>query len=160
MQNRFIPGIPEIGATITPRQAHDIAEWRGIHSAAWVIESDGYGAFRSFQFDGCSCIPDGLMIALGFLNWQVAVLPACLDHDLRYYAGHQWDRNGRLKADRIFFADLLKNGVPVWVAKAFYWAVRMGGAEIGKSYSWGFGRKEANANRPEVSYGQIQNDCG
>jgi len=86
--------------------------------------------------DGCS-VP---RIARGFLpEEQGETRQCCVRHDEAYYYGGS--REERQEADGRFSACLLAAGVPPWLARVYYLAVRVGGHPRFRrpNVSWAFG---------------------
>jgi len=98
--------------------------------------------YRSFEFDGCSCVPDRMMFFLTRKRWQDITYKCCLPHDLAYAYGAPDDESERAAVDSVFHSNLIMlSGMYGWVAKLFYLAVRLGGGNKDLSFSWVFANK-------------------
>ena len=130
--------IPKVGDIITRRQGEKLCRHFGMYREANRIASRPE-AYRKWEFDGCTGLPDVLLRRLHLMGWQwQAVTLACLKHDLRYAYGIPGDKHGRLFADRELRTGLAKV-IPGWAAWTFYAIVRVGGAGFyGTDYSWSF----------------------
>lgn len=128
---------PKIGDRITTEKALLLCEQCGLHDLAGRIRIDP-GAYKSWVFDGCSMLPDRLVTALTGIKDLTEI---CLRHDLRYAYGEPGNREERLRADYILGLELLDGGADAFVSKAFFDGVRLGGRELGFSFSWAFARK-------------------
>lgn len=85
----------------------------------------------AFQFDGCSCFPEG--------TWKDPDLweQHCLVHDYRYWQGGT--RRERKLADRKLRDGIRSKGKPI-VAQLAYAGVRIGGTPwLPTPWRWGFG---------------------
>lgn len=133
----------KIGDIITPRIAFGLAEHFGLdYIVKRLLKSDMDG-YRSFTFDGASCLPDQLVGLLVGIDWEKLTYLAAMPHDIAYWAGTPGDEIERQRVDLKFKSDLItKCGMKPWLAEVFYRAVRVGGAELGASFSWAFGHKE------------------
>lgn len=129
--------LPDIGDIITTEKAMQLCRHYGLNFLVDRVEShpDGY---TSWTFDGCSMLPDKMISALINVDNLTEI---CLRHDLRYAYGEPGNREERLMADYILGLELLENGASAVVSKAFFDGVRLGGGELGFSFSWGFAGK-------------------
>ena len=93
---------------------------------------------KPFSSDGCSWFPD---------SWGISVnlYPACLKHDMQYYAGYEssgaLESALRMIADCTLVVDALTAGLPSSIAELMFAGVRVGGAARWRlPFSWGYGR--------------------
>lgn len=136
--------LPEIGETITTERARELCRHFGLHEVAERIDA-APDRFRSWTFDGCSCLPDEALGLFTGCRWKDVTYRCCLPHDLRYAYGEPGNETERKAADDRFCEDLVeKAGMARWMAAAFLTGVRVGGAEaFGLSFSWAFANKTA-----------------
>jgi len=135
--------LPEINEIVTTDQALELCRHFGLDYLVARIKADP-GQFESWEFDGCSCLPDEVMGLFTGCDWRDITYKCCLPHDLCYAYGEPGNEAERRRVDTKFFSDLVtKAGMKTWVAYAFLAGVRVGGAEeFGLSFSWGFARKK------------------
>jgi hypothetical protein len=135
--------LPRIDETVTTPKALELCKHFKLDYLVRRIEENP-GEYKSWKFDGCSCLPDELM---GFLvpsgDWKDITYKCCLPHDLCYAYGEPDNEMERERVDLKFKSDLItKAGMGEWRASIFHFAVRLGGAEkLGRSFSWAFARK-------------------
>ena len=129
--------LPKIGDLVSTEKALLLCEFYGMKELARRIRSSP-GNYRSWEFDGCSMLPDKLVSALTHIPTLTEI---CLRHDLRYAYGEPGNVEERLRADFLLGLELLDGGASALVAKAFFDGVRLGGGELGFSFSWGFAQK-------------------
>lgn len=134
--------LPEIGDTVTAKEAVELCRHFGLDDLVKRIESDP-DRYKVWKFDGCSGLPDRLMGLFTGCKWQDITYQCCLPHDLAYGYGEPGNKTERERADLRFYNDLVtKAGMRKWTASAFLAAVRVGGAEaLGLSFSWSFAHK-------------------
>ena len=129
--------IPAIGDRITTKKALQLCRHYELDYLVKRIESNPEN-YKSWKFDGCSMLPDKLISALTKIDTLTEI---CLRHDLRYAYGEPGNKEERLRADYILGLDLLDGGASSIVSEAFFGGVRLGGGELGFSFSWGFANK-------------------
>jgi len=129
--------LPDIGDIITTEKAMQLCRHYGLDFLVRRVEGNPDG-YTSWTFDGCSMLPDKMISALINVDNLTEI---CLRHDLRYAYGEPGNGEERLKADYILGLELLENGASAVVSKAFFDGVRLGGGELGFSFSWGFAGK-------------------
>ncbi len=129
----------KIGDEITVDMGLQLANQFGFLNIVERIEAEPE-RFKSFIFDGCSCIPDQLMGLFTGCKWQDITYMCCLPHDVGYAYGEIGNDAERKTVDYLFLNNLVKNAkMKHWLAKLFLKAVKIGGAEeLGLSFSWGF----------------------
>ena len=134
---------PDIGGTVTPEYGLDLCRHFGLLHLVERLEAHPE-RYKSFVFDGCSCLPDELIGLIMGCDWKDITYKCCLPHDLRYAYGEPGNYEEKAKTDDDFRADLISNaGMAEWMAAAFHAAVVVGGAEaLGLSFSWAFARRE------------------
>ena len=100
--------------------------------------------YKSWEFDGCSGLPDQIMGFFTGCSWEEITYKCCLPHDLCYGYGEEGNDIERERVDLKFYSNLVtKAGMKKWQASAFLAAVRAGGSEVfGFSFSWGFAHKD------------------
>ncbi len=129
--------LPDIGDMITTEKAMQFCRHYGLGFLVNRIE-DNPDNYTSWKFDGCSMLPDKLISAL--INVET-LTEICLRHDLRYAFGEPGNDEERLRTDLILALELLEGGASAVVSETFFDGVRLGGGELGFSFSWGFARK-------------------
>jgi len=129
--------LPDIGDMITTEKALQSCRHYGLDYLVNRIE-DNPDNYKSWKFDGCSMLPDKMISALINVDTLTEI---CLRHDLRYAYGERGNDEERLRADYILGLELLDGSASAAVSKAFFDGVRLGGGELGFSFSWGFARK-------------------
>jgi hypothetical protein len=131
--------LPAIGDTVTTEWALELCNDFGLDYPARRIEADPE-RYRSWTFDGCSCLPDRLLGYLTGCDWRDITYQCALPHDLCYAYGEKGNRSEREQVDLKFYNDLvIRAGMKTWMARLFWFGVRLGGAEaLGLSFSWGF----------------------
>ena len=134
--------LPEIGDTITTKEALELCRYFGLDYLVERIESNPE-KYKDWKFDGCSCLPDEVMGFFTGCNWKDITYKCCLPHDLCYAYGEPGNDIERERVDLKFYSDLVnKAGMKKWMASAFLAAVRIGGPEeFGLSFSWAFAYK-------------------
>ena len=134
--------LPEIGETVTTKEALEFCRQFKLDYLVERIEADPHG-YKDWVFDGCSGLPDQIMGFFTGCSWQDITYKCCLPHDLCYAYGEPGNSIERERVDLKFYSDLVtKAGMKKWVASAFLAAVRVGGEELGLSFSWAFALKE------------------
>lgn len=100
--------------------------------------------YKTWEFDGCSGLPDEVMGLFTGCEWEDITYKCCLPHDLCYGYGELGNEIERKRVDIKFYSDLVtKADMKKWQASAFLAAVRVGGSEtFGFSFSWGFAHKD------------------
>jgi hypothetical protein len=136
--------LPRIGETVTTEKAKALCRHFGLDDLVKRIDA-AQESFKSWEFDGCSCLPDEALGLFTGCNWQAITYHCCLPHDLRYAYGEPGNKAERKAADEQFYDDLVRQaGMKPWMAAAFLAGVRAGGAEeFGLSFSWAFAHKTA-----------------
>ena len=134
--------LPEIDHHVTTEEALALCRHFDLDYLVERIESNP-DRYRSWPFDGCSCIPDTFMGLLTGCDWKDITYKCCLPHDLCYGYGEKGNGAERERVDVQFYHDLVtKAGMKKWCASAFLAAVRLGGSEkFGLSFSWGFAHR-------------------
>lgn len=134
--------LPKIGEVITTERAIELCNHYKFHRISKIF-TNYPEKFKSWVFDGCSCVKDSWLGILTTKNWRDITYKCCLPHDLQYAYGQLDHKKLRKYVDIIFENDLRdKAGVSKFKARLFYYAVRIGGKSIFKSsFSWGFARK-------------------
>jgi hypothetical protein len=131
--------LPKIGDLITTENALSLCQHYGMQDLVRRINRFP-GKYRSWVFDGCSLLPDKLVSALTHIATLTEI---CLRHDLRYAYGEPGNVEERLRADYLLGLELLDGGSSALVSKAFFDGVRLGGGELGFSFSWGFAQSRS-----------------
>jgi hypothetical protein len=126
--------LPKIGDLVTTEAALSLCDHYGMDKLVKRINRHPE-KYRTWIFDGCSLLPDKLVSALTHI---VTLTEICLRHDLRYAYGEPGNVEERLRADYLLGLELLDGGASALVSKAFFDGVRLGGGELGFSFSWGF----------------------
>lgn len=141
--------LPKINDNITTEKALKLCRHFGLDYLISRIEETPK-RFKSWTFDGCSCLPDQVLGLFTRCDWQNITYKCCLPHDICYAYGEPGNYAERKRVDAKFYSDLVtKAGMKTWLAKAFLAGVRAGGAEeFGFSFSWGFARKEHHPVNP------------
>jgi hypothetical protein len=123
--------LPPKGEEVPLPKIKEICEHYGLQALWAKIERDPPP--KPFQSDGCT---------MWFDTWQgVNLYPACLLHDLKYWAGYPGEEVERLVADAELMIDVARLMGSIYMAEAMFRGVRVGGHEIFKQpFSWGFGR--------------------
>lgn len=147
--------IPKIGDTITTEWALELCEHFELWDLVYRIK-DNPDKYRSWEYDGCSGVPDELLDAIFFkmgrwFGWlrrlwnKGKVTEQCLKHDLKYAYGAPGNDEERLHADMDLRNDLIKHAnILPNVADFFFNVVQaFGGEEGNKDFSWAFARKES-----------------
>lgn len=134
--------LPEIGDNITTEQALQLCTHFNLDYLIKRIEKNPDG-YKSWQFDGCSGLPDEIMGIFTGCDWRDITYKCCLPHDLCYGYGEKGNEIERERVDIKFCSNLVnKAGMKQWKAYAFLAGVRIGGREeFGLSFSWGFAHK-------------------
>lgn len=135
----------KIGDVITPEKGLELCRHFKLNHIIRRIENN-LDDYKSFEFDGCSLIPDELLGLFTNCKWQNITYLCCLPHDLEYAYGESGDEEGKLSADLVFKHNLLfKAHMKEWLAVTFLVAVDIGGTEnLGLSFSWSFARKKSS----------------
>jgi len=133
--------LPEINEIVTTDHALELCRHFGLDYLVDRIEADP-DQFKSWKFDGCSCLPDKVMGLFTGCDWRDITYKCCLPHDLCYAYGDPGNDAERERVDKQFCADLIAKAKMIpCIANTFMMAVRYGGAEeFGLSFSWGFAR--------------------
>lgn len=135
--------LPEINDIVTAEEALELCKYFDLDYLVKRIE-DNSDEYKSWEFDGCSGLPDQIMGLFTDCKWKDITYKCCLPHDLCYAYGEKGNEIERKRVDVKFYSDLVtKAGMKKWQASAFLKAVRIGGAEeFGFSFSWGFAHKD------------------
>ena len=135
--------LPELGEIIYTERALELCGHFDLGYLSQRIEANPE-QYTSWEFDGCSGLPDQILGLFTGCEWQDITYKCCLPHDLAYAYGEPGNAEERERVDRQFHNDLVtKAGMKKWQAAAFLTAVRVGGVEdFGLSFSWGFARKK------------------
>ncbi len=130
---------PEIGDMVTTEKALLLCQHFNLDYLVERIETDP-GQYKTWEFDGCSGLPDEIMGLFTGCDWRDVTYKCCLPHDLCYGYGELGNPIERKRVDMKFHSDLVtKAGMGKWQAAAFLTAVRVAGPEeFGLSFSWGF----------------------
>ena len=130
--------LPEIGSIVSTEEALQLCRHFDLDYLVERIESDPE-RYSEWKFDGCSAVRDELMGLFTGCAWKDITYKCCLPHDLCYGYGEAGNDIERKRVDVKFYSDLVtKAGMSRWCASAFLAAVRVGGAELGLPFSWGF----------------------
>jgi len=129
--------LPQIGETITTQRALELCKHFSFDHLVKRLETDS-DRFKSWEFDGCSMIPDKIASKLIGVPTLTEI---CLRHDLGYAYGEPKNKEERLKVDFTFGIELLEGGASASIAQMMFEGVRIGGGEFGMSFSWAFARK-------------------
>lgn len=134
--------LPEIGEVITTARALELCEEFDLDYVRQRLTATPE-KYLSWEFDGCSGLPDQVLGLFTGCDWRDITYKCCLPHDLAYAYGELGNDKERERVDLKFHNDLVnKAGMKKWQASAFLTAVRVGGAEeFGLSFSWGFASK-------------------
>ena len=140
MENKMKP--PKLSSTITTNQALKLCQHFKLYYLVDRI-NENPEKYKPWKFDGCSGLPDKLLGIFTKCNWEDITYKCCLPHDLGYGYGQKGNTLERERVDKIFYDDLISKALMErWIAKIFYYAVRVLGIEIlGLSFSWGFAKK-------------------
>ena len=132
----------KIGDIIRPETALELAKYFKLYYIIERISVEDLKKYKSFRFDGASCLNDQLASLLAGIDQKIFTYECAMPHDISYYFGRLGDIKGKELADQKFKNDLIeKAGMKSWLAEIFYYAVKIGGAEeLGLSFSFGFGR--------------------
>lgn len=135
----------KIGDKITVDMGLQLANQFGFMNIVERIEVEPE-KFKSFIFDGCSCLPDELMGLFTGCEWQDITYLCCLSHDIGYAYGEPGNEEEKKAVDYLFTNNLInKAKMNPWLTKLFLIAVQLGGSEkFGLSFSWGFAVKREN----------------
>jgi len=134
--------LPKINDMITTEQALELCKHFNLDYLIKRIESNS-DKYKTWEFDGCSGLPDEVMGFFTGCEWKDITYKCCLPHDLCYGYGEIGNKTERKRVDKEFYKDLVAQAhLKEWCASAFLAAVRVGGAEVfGLSFSWGFAHK-------------------
>jgi hypothetical protein len=130
--NQSTMPLPKKGEEVPLPRIREICEHFGLHDLWAKIAKDPPP--RPFRSDGCTQWVD---------TWQgVSLCPACLLHDLKYWAGYPCEDVARLIADAELVIDVARLLDDIALAEIMFRGVRVGGHEVFKRpLSWGFGRQ-------------------
>ncbi len=133
---------PKIGDIVPTEEALALCRHFNLDYLVDRIEANS-DQYKSWKFDGCSCLPDELMGLFTGCNWEDITFKCCLPHDLGYAYGEPGNKIERERVDLKLKSDLVtKAGMKEWLATAFHAVVRIGGVEeLGFSFSWAFAHK-------------------
>lgn len=133
---------PELNERVITEKALELCIYFGLDYLVARIEENPDN-FRSWEFDGCSGLPDRLLGTFTGCSWEDITYKCCLPHDLGYAYGEPGNEAERKKVDKKFYNDLIEEaGMKKWRAAIFYRAVRiLGKTLLGYSFSWGFAYK-------------------
>lgn len=142
-ENLAIPEDIKIGDTITPFTGLDLCRYFKLGYLVKRLDGN-LDKYKSFVFDGASCLPDALTACLTGINKECLTYKAALRHDLCYAYGEVGNDIEKERVDLKFKSDLItKCNMDLWLAEIFHKAVRIGGEEyLGLSFSWAFGKRE------------------
>jgi len=131
--------LPAIGETVTAAQALELCRHFDLTYLVDRIQANP-DHYKSWEFDGCSGLPDELLGLFTGCDWRDITYKCCLPHDLCYAYGELGNEEERQQVDHQFHDNLVeKAGMSKMLAAAFLAAVRVGGHEaLGLSFSWGF----------------------
>jgi len=134
--------LPEIGDIIKTDEALELCRHFNLDYLIKRIEANPDG-YNSWEFDGCSGLPDEILGLFTGCNRDDITYKCCLPHDLCYAYGRPGDDIERERVDIKFYSDLVtKAHMKKWMASAFLAGVRIGGREaFGLSFSWAFAHK-------------------
>lgn len=134
--------LPEIGEIVTTARALELCRQFELDYLRQRLMTTPEN-YTSWEFDGCSGLPDRLLGLFTGCDWRDVTYKCCLPHDLAYAYGEPGNSIERERVDSKFAGDLVAEaGMEKWQASAFLAAVRIGGAEeFGLSFSWGFASK-------------------
>jgi hypothetical protein len=134
--------LPKINDMITTEQALALCKHYNLDYLIKRIESDPE-KYKSWEFDGCSGLPDKVMGFFTDCAWEDITYKCCLPHDLCYGYGERGNKKERERVDKQFYRDLVTQAhMKRWWASVFFAAVRVGGVEAFRlSFSWGFAHK-------------------
>lgn len=134
--------LPEIGETVDNARGVALCRYFGLDQLADRIVQNP-GAYRAWEFDGCSMLPDRL---LGVLTrsgrWKDITYTCCLPHDLEYAYGDPANEAVEREAADCRLRDRLKTVMGLMaIVWAFFNGVRIGGAGcLNQDFSWAFAR--------------------
>ena len=116
--------LPEIGDTVTTEQALELCRHFNLDYLIDRIEANP-DKYKSWKFDGCSCLPDELMGLFTGCDWKDITFKCCLPHNLGYAYGEPENEIERERVDLKLKSDLItKAGINEWPAAAFHTAPR------------------------------------
>lgn len=135
--------LPEIGEKIDIPWAIELCHHFQLDYLVQRVEAQPE-RYKSWEFDGCSGLPDQILGLFTGCKWSDITYKCCLPHDLCYAFGELGNEEERERVDKQFYQDLVeKAGMKKWQASAFLAAVRVGGVEdFGLSFSWGYAHKK------------------
>lgn len=129
---------PKTGETTTVARGIELCEHFGLFDISEKLRKNP-DRYRSFEFDGCSRIPDGLVARLSSMSEYALTYKCCLPHDLKYAYGDPGDRKAFDVANHELKLDIVSNGGAYMIANMFYDFTDLFGWEDGDhSFSWGF----------------------
>lgn len=133
----------KIGDMVSPKMALDLAKYYKLEYIVKRISENDLNNYKSFRFDGASCLWDSLVAFLIGIDQKIFTYEAACPHDIAYYFGLSDNDKERKMVDKKFKSDLItKAGMRPWLAEIFYHAVRIGGIkELEMDFSWGFGSR-------------------
>lgn len=134
---------PRIGEPVSPAMGIKIADYFGLMVIAERVETNPE-RYKSFTFDGCSCLPDQLLGLFAGCDWQDITYLCCLPHDISYAYGEPGNSKEKKVADYLFRDNLInKAKMKKFFATVCLAAVELGGGEEFKlsNVSWSFATK-------------------
>ena len=134
--------LPKIGDIIDNEKAIELCDHFNLDHLSDRIKKNPE-QYRSWEFDGCSMIPDEILgIFTKSKRWEDITMMCCLPHDLGYaYGDPDNEEEERELVDKKFETDL-KKIIRWWgIAKLFFFGVRIGGPGwMNQSFSWAYAR--------------------
>lgn len=146
MNNVIAVRMPEIGDLITVEWGLELCRHFRLDYLVERIQKQP-GWYKSFRFDGCSCVPDELLGLFTGCDWKKITFLCCLPHDLGYAFGEPGNMVEKQHVDQLFEQNLVDLAeMRPWLAEDFMNIVKVGGAErFGLNFSWAFAHRLGNA---------------
>lgn len=133
--------LPKIGETVTTDCAIELCQHYGLDYLVQRINGNR-NLYKEWVFDGVSCLPDKLAALVVNVDEHSLTYDCALPHDLYYAYGEPYNETERKRVDVKFQSDLVtKTRMDAFWAEIFYQAVRIGGKQLGLSFTWAFARK-------------------
>lgn len=136
----------ELGNTVTPQQALNLAEYYELTHIVERFEINPHFLstnYKDFIFDGASCLIDSVTAFIVGINSDCFTYECAMPHDIAYYFGEPNNKKERKEADLIFKSNLIKKcHMNKYIANVFYLFVRLGGFKSNLSFAWSFGLKK------------------